>query len=316
MKPEILVLAASPSADVMAQLEQAFHCHHLWRQPCEAQPDWLASVASGIRGVLTTGSIGIGPALLAQLPKLEIVAVNGIGTDAVALEQTRERGIFVTNTPGVLTEDVADLALTLLLSAARGLPALDRLVRSGAWEHGPSLAPTRALRGKVCGVFGFGRIGQAVAARAAAFGMRALYYQPRAVDGAAAGRCASLLALAQASDYLVLCAPGGEATRHAVNAEVMAALGPQGTLVNVARGSLVDQEALVAALRDGVLGKAALDVFDHEPHVPAALRELDNVVLTPHVGSLTVETRYAMGQLVVDNLRAHFDGRSLLTPVR
>jgi len=315
MKPEILVLAASPSADVMAQLEQAFHCHHLWRQPCEAQPEWLAGVAPGIRAVLTTGSIGIGPALLEQLPKLEVVAVNGIGTDAVALEKTRARGIFVTNTPGVLTEDVADLALTLLLSSARGLPALDRLVRSGAWEHGLPLAPTRALRGKVCGVFGFGRIGQAVAARAAAFGMRTLYYQPRAVEGVAVGRCASLLELAQASDYLVLCAPGSEATRRVVNAEVMAALGPQGTLVNVARGSLVDQDALVAALRDGVLGKAALDVFDHEPHVPAALRELDNVVLTPHVGSLTVETRHAMGQLVVDNLLAHFSGRPLLTPV-
>ncbi|MYN19012.1 2-hydroxyacid dehydrogenase, partial [Rugamonas sp. FT107W] len=151
MKPEILVLAASPSAAVMERLEQAFHCHHLWRQPCEAQPEWLAGVAPGIRGVLTTGAIGIGPALLEQLPRLEIVAVNGIGVDAVALDATRARGIFVTNTPGVLTDDVADLALTLLLSAARRLPALERHVRSGAWERGVPLAPTRALRGKVCG---------------------------------------------------------------------------------------------------------------------------------------------------------------------
>ena len=316
IKPEILVLAASPSADVMARLEQAFHCHHLWRQPCEAQPDWLSGVAAGIRGVLTTGGIGIGPALLAQLPRLEIVAVNGIGVDAVALDVARARGIFVTNTPGVLTEDVADLALTLLLSAARRLPALDRHVRSGAWERGVPLAPSRALRGKVCGVFGFGRIGQAVAARAAAFGMRPLYFQPRAVDGAQVERRASLLELARDSDYLVVCAPGGAATRHAVDAEVMAALGPEGTLVNIARGSLMDQQALLAALRDGALGTAALDVFDNEPHVPAALRELENVVLTPHVGSLTVETRHAMGELVLDNLLAHFGGRPLLTPVR
>ena len=315
MKPSILVLAASPSAAVMEQLDNHFQCHHVWRQPREAQPDYIRGVAAGVRGLLTTGAIGVGPALLDRLPALEIVAVNGIGTDAVALEATRARDIVVTNTPGVLTDDVADLALTLLLAAARRLPALDRYVRSGAWEAGQPLAPTRALRGKVCGVFGFGRIGQAVAARAGAFGMRTVYFQPRAIDGVAQQRSASLLELARESDYLVVCAPGGAATRHAVDARVLAALGPEGTLVNIARGSLVDQEALIAALRAGALGMAALDVFDDEPRVPAALRELDNVVLAPHVGSLTVETRHAMGQLVVDNLVAHFGGGPLLTPV-
>lgn len=315
MKPQLLVLAASPSAAVMEQLDRHFECHHAWRQPRQEQAAYIGGVAAGVRGLLTTGAIGVGPALLDQLPALEIVAVNGIGTDAVALEATRARGIVVTNTPGVLTDDVADLALTLLLAAARRLPALDRYVRGGAWEAGQPLAPTRALRGKVCGVFGFGRIGQAVAARAEAFGMRALYFQPRAVDGVAQQRSASLLELARASDYLVVCAPGGAATRHAVNAEVLAALGPEGTLVNIARGSLVDQQALIAALRGGALGMAALDVFDDEPRVPAALRELDNVVLTPHVGSLTVETRHAMGQLVVDNLLAYFAGRPPPTPV-
>ena len=315
MKPQILVLAASPSSAVMEQLDLHFECHHAWRLPRAEQPDYIRGVAAGVRGLLTTGAIGVGPALLDQLPALEIVAVNGIGTDAVALEATRARGIAVTNTPGVLTDDVADLALTLLLAAARRLPALDRYVRSGAWEAGQPLAPTRALRGKVCGVFGFGRIGQAVAARAEAFGMRTLYFQPRAIAGVAQERSATLLELARASDYLVVCAPGGAATRHAVDEAVLAALGPQGTLVNIARGSLVDQQALIAALRGGALGMAALDVFDDEPRVPAALRELDNVVLAPHVGSLTVETRHAMGQLVVDNLVAHFAGRALPTPV-
>jgi lactate dehydrogenase-like 2-hydroxyacid dehydrogenase len=321
MKPEVLVLAASPSADVMAQLDVHFECHHLWRQPREVQlapQAWLAGLAGGaaaIRAVLTTGAIGIGPALLDLLPSVEMVAVNGIGVDAVALDATRARGIFVTNTPGVLTDDVADLALTLLLAAARRLPALDRHVRSGDWEAGKPLAPTRALRGKVCGIFGYGRIGQAVAALASAFGMRTMYFQPRVVPGAAVERSASLVDLARGSDYLVVCAPGGEATRHAVNAEVLAALGPEGTLVNIARGSLVDQAAMIAALRDKTLGMAALDVFDDEPRVPAALRELENVVLSPHVGSLTVETRHAMGQLVVDNLRAYFSGQPLLTPV-
>ena len=315
MKPEVLVLAASPSADVMAQLDALFDCHHLWRQPPERRQAWLEGVAGGVRGVLTTGAIGIDKTLLDRLPKLEIVAVNGIGVDAVDLSATRARGIPVTNTPGVLTDDVADLALTLLLAAARRLPALDRFVRDGDWEAGKPLTSTRALRGKVCGIYGYGRIGQAVAARAEAFGMRVRYFQPRAIEGVAAPRSASLLALAQESDYLVVCAPGGPATRHVIDAQVLAALGAEGTLVNIARGTLVDQAALVAALRGRTLGMAALDVFDDEPRVPAALRELENVVLTPHVGSLTVETRHAMGQLVVDNLRAHFAGKPLLTMV-
>lgn len=315
MKPEVLVMAASPSASVMAQLEQHFHCHHLWRQAPEQQANWLQGVAGGVRAVLTTGAIGIDAALLAQLPKVEIVAVNGIGTDAVDLAATRQRGVLVTNTPGVLTDDVADLALTLLLSAARRLPALDFYVRTGGWEAGRPLAPTRALRGKVCGVYGFGRIGQAIAMRAQAFGMEVRYFQPRAIEDVSVPRAESLLALAEASDYLVVAAPATSATRHTVNADVLAALGAQGTLVNIARGSLVDEEALIAALRAHTLGMAALDVFADEPRVPAALRELENVVLTPHVGSLTVETRHAMGQLVVDNLLAHFAGQSLLTPV-
>ncbi|WP_432377974.1 2-hydroxyacid dehydrogenase [Duganella sp. P38] len=316
MKPVVLVMAASPSADVMAQLEQHFDCRHWWQQPREQQAAWLAGVAPEVRGVLTTGIIGMKAGLLAQLPKVEIVAVNGIGTDAVDLDATRARGVQVTNTPGVLTDDVADLALTLLLSAARRLPALDAYVRAGSWEAGKPIASTRALRGKVCGIYGYGRIGQAIGARAEAFGMQVHYFQPRAIDGVPAPRAESLLALARASDYLVVAAPGSPATHHTVNAEVLEALGPQGTLVNIARGSLVDEEALIAALGAGTLGFAALDVFADEPRVPAALRALDNVVLTPHVGSLTVETRHAMGQLVVDNLRAHFDGKALLTPVR
>lgn len=315
MKPEILVLAASPSAAVMEQLDRHFHCHHAWRQPQAERAAFIASVAPGVRAVLTTAAIGVDQALLDQLPVLEMIAINGIGLDAVPLDLTRARRLAVSNTPGVLTDDVADHALTLLLAAARRLPALDRYVRAGCWEDGKPLQPTRALRGKTCGIFGFGRIGQAVAARAAAFGMRTQYFQPRAIEDMATPRAASLLDLAQASDYLVVCAPGTPATRHAINAEVMAALGADGTLVNISRGALVDEAALVAALRDGALGMAALDVFADEPRVPAALRERDNAILTPHVGSLTVETRHAMGQLVVDNLLAHFAGNPLLTPV-
>ncbi|KQQ32454.1 dihydrofolate reductase [Duganella sp. Leaf126] len=315
MKPEVLVLAASPSAAVMAQLDQHFDCHHAWRVAPDQRAAYVAQVAPGVRAVLTTAAIGVDQPLLDQLPQLEMVAINGIGLDAVPLDLTRARGLAISNTPGVLTDDVADHALTLLLAAARRLPALDRYVRDGAWESGVALKPTRALRGKTCGIFGFGRIGQAVADRARAFGMDTMYFQPRPIDGASAPRAASLLALAQASDYLVVCAPATPATRHAIDGAIMAALGPDGTLINISRGALVDESALASALRDGALGMAALDVFADEPRVPAALRALDNVILTPHVGSLTVETRHAMGQLVVDNLLAHFSGAPLITPV-
>ncbi|WBS05357.1 2-hydroxyacid dehydrogenase [Pseudoduganella sp. SL102] len=315
MKPEILVMAASPSASVMAQLEQHFVCHHVWQVAPEARAAFIAGVGPNVRGVATTGMAGIGAALAAQLPRLEIVAVNGIGVDAVDFAALRPRGIRVTNTPGVLTDDVADLAVALLLAAARRIPSLDRYVRAGQWQAGMPVKPARALRGKVAGIYGFGRIGQAVAARLAAFGLQLRYWQPNVKKGVTVPRAASLLDLARDSDYLVVCAPGGAATRATVDAAVLEALGPEGTLVNIARGSLVDEPALADALADGRLGAAALDVFADEPSVPAALIALPNVVLTPHVGSLTVETRHAMGQLVVDNLLAHFGGEPLLTPV-
>jgi lactate dehydrogenase-like 2-hydroxyacid dehydrogenase len=315
MKPGILVFAASPSAIVMEQLERHFTCHHVWQVPRAGQAAFIDGVAGAVRAVWTVGPTGLDADVIGRLPKLEIVGVNSVGVDKVDLDALRRRGIAATNTPGVLTDDVADLALLLLLACARRLPAMERHVRNGDWATGQPLAPARSVRGKVAGMFGFGRIGQAIGARLAALGMEIRYYQPRAVPGVAAARADSLLALASQSDYLVLCAPANAATRHAVDAGVMAALGPQGTLVNIARGALVDEQALVAALQEGRLGSAALDVFEHEPEVPAALRALDNVVLTPHIGSLTEETRQAMGQLTLDNLLAHFAGRPLLTPL-
>jgi lactate dehydrogenase-like 2-hydroxyacid dehydrogenase len=313
MKPEILVMAASPSPSVMEQLDRHFTCHHLWQASDAAA--FIGSVAGRVRGVATTGIIGISQELADRLTKLEIVAVNGIGVDAVAFDALRPRGIHVTNTPGVLTDDVADLAVTLLLSTTRRIPALDHYVRSGSWERKAPLAPARSLRGKSAGIYGYGRIGRAIAQRLQAFGVNARYYQPRVLSDTDTPRAESLRELAQQSDYLFICAPGGAATRGVVDAEVLAALGPEGTLVNIARGSVVDEAALIDALAGGKLGAAGLDVFEHEPRVPAALAALPNVVLTPHVGSLTSETRHAMGQLVVDNLLAHFAGKPLLTPV-
>jgi lactate dehydrogenase-like 2-hydroxyacid dehydrogenase len=315
VKPEILVLGASSSAPVMMRLDDEFTCHHLWKVAAPAQASYLQGVAPGVRGVFTTGTVGISAEQVALLPKLEIVAVHGIGVDAVDFDATRARGIKVTNTPGVLTDDVADLAVALLLASARRIPAMDGYVRTGAWEAKKPIAPARSVRGKVAGIFGFGRIGQAIGLRLEAFGMTIRYFQRHEVAGTSAVRSRSLMALAQESDYLIVCAPGGAATYHAVNAEVLAALGSEGTLVNIARGSLVDEAALVMALQEGRLGAAALDVFEDEPRVPSSLRTLDNVVMTPHIGSLTVETRHAMGMMVLDNLAAYFAGAPLLSEV-
>ena len=315
MLPDILILATSPSAAVNEQLERQYTCHHAWQVAPEQRAAWLRERASRIRAVVTTGALGLKAADMAALPALEIIAVNGVGLDGVDLDAARARGIAVTTTPNVLTDDVADVALGLLLASARHIVLLDRFVRDGAWERREAVKPASSLRGKTAGIFGFGQIGQAIALRLAAFGVQVRYYQPRAKPGVTAPLADSLLALAHESDYLIVCAPGTPATRHAVNAEVLAALGPQGTLINIARGALIDEEAMTEALADGRLGAAGLDVFADEPKVPAALRALPNVVLTPHVGSLTVETRHAMGQLVVDNLQAHFAGQPLPTPV-
>ena len=313
MKPEILVLGGVWSQEVRAQVEAAFHCHFMAAIPVAGDPAF-AAIAGGIRAVMTTGTVGVTPDLVASLPALEIVSVHGVGIDAVPLALLARQGIHVTNTPDVLTDDVADFAVTLLLSTVRRLPQLDRYVRDGGWAARGPLSHARSLNGKVAGIVGFGRIGQAVARRLQGFGMAIRYFQ-RSAGPAPAQRSGSLLALAAQSDVLVLCMPGGADTRHMIDAQVLEALGPEGTLVNIARGSVVDEAALVAALQDGRLGAAGLDVFEDEPNVPAALCALDNVVLTPHVGSFTLEARRAMGRLAVANLVAHFDGEPLPTPV-
>ena len=317
VRPELLLVGSGWAPDVDQLLEERFVCHRLGRVAREERAAFLDQVGPQVRAVFTMGTVGIDAALAARLPQLEIVAVHGVGVDAVVFDALAPRGIVVTNTPDVLTDDVADLAVGLLLAAARRLPQLDRHVRAGAWESKDAkapLRPSRSLRGKVAGIVGLGRIGQAVATRLESFGMTIRYFQRSTADSPYP-RSASLPALAQESDFLILCAPGGAATRALIDGAVLDALGPEGTLVNIARGSLVDEAALVKALGEGRLGGAALDVFADEPRVPGALRELDNVILTPHVGSFTVETRSAMGRLAASNLIAYFEGRPLPTPV-
>ena len=311
MKPEILV--ASPFYQPqLERLEREFTAHRLWEAKDRAA--LLREHAASIRGLATTGFAGADAALMDALPKLEIISCFGVGVDAIDLAAAAERRIIVTNTPEVLNEDVADLALALMLAVSRRIAAGDRFVREGQWLKG-NLPLAAKLSGKRLGILGLGRIGRAIARRAEAFDMPIAYHSRKPVEGVRYRHYPDLVALARESDFLVAIVPGGPATRHIVNEAVMKALGPQGVLVNVARGSVVDEEALVRCLEDGSLGGAGLDVFEAEPKVPEALFAMDNVVLAPHVGSATHETRNAMGRLTVDNLIAHFAGKSVLTPV-
>jgi len=276
--------------------------------------DALGSAATRIRGIATGGATGVPRAVMDALPQLEVIAINGIGTDAVDLKEAQRRGIAVTTTPGVLTDDVADLAWALLLAAKRQLVTSDRYVRAGQWGH-QTLPLAHKASGCTLGILGMGQVGRAIARRAQGFDMTVLYNNRHDLGLETMDFVADPIALAARSDILVIAASGGPQSRHIVNRTVMEALGPHGLLVNVARGSIVDEAALVSTLRDGKLGAAALDVFENEPHVPEALFTMDNVVLQPHRASATVETRVKMGRLVVDNLAAHFAGQPLLTPV-
>jgi lactate dehydrogenase-like 2-hydroxyacid dehydrogenase len=310
-RPEILLVMAI-YGPTMEALDRYFRVHRLWE--AKDRVAFLAGIGDQVRAITTTGGSGADAALIAALPRTEIIACFGVGYDAIDLATAQARNIAVTNTPDVLTDDVADLALGLVIDVARNISRGDRFVRAGRWlKGGPELGT--ALRGSRLGIVGLGRIGLATAKRAEALGMAVGYHGRQPRTDVPYAYYPDLVELARDSDFLVLTVPGGGATRHMVNASVLAALGPKGTLVNVARGSVVDENALVAALQSGALGAAALDVFADGPRVPPALFAMENVVLQPHVGSATHGTRAAMGQLVIDNLLAHFTGRPLLSRV-
>jgi lactate dehydrogenase-like 2-hydroxyacid dehydrogenase len=296
----------------LEELEQAYDARRLWSAP--DREALIASVADKVTAVASSNSGGIDAATMAKLPNLRVIAHFGVGYDTVDVDAATARGIAVTNTPDVLTEEVADLALALLLATVRRVPQGDRYVREGRWLKGP-MALTESLQGRTLGVIGMGRIGRAIARRAEAFNLRIAYQGPRQKAGLAWPWFADPVALAKESDLLMVACPGGEATRGLVSRAVIDALGPRGFVVNIARGSVVDEPALVEALQQGRIAGAGLDVFADEPRVPAELVALDNVVLQPHVASATHPTRQAMGQLVIDNLAAHFAGKPLVTPV-
>ena len=283
-----------------------------WPEP-QARETWLRDHAAGVRAVVTGGHLGIDNALAAQLPDLGIVAINGVGYDRVDLAAMQAAGVRVTNTPDVLTDDVADLAIALMFNVMRRLPAVERHVREGLWPRSqPPLA--RRASGLRYGIVGLGRIGAAIATRLAGFGGSIAYTGPRPKQSAHAYH-ADVRALAAASDVLFVATSASAETRGLIDRSVIDALGPRGVLVNIARGAIVDEPELVAALVENRLGGAGLDVFADEPNVPQALLSLPNVALAPHVGSATEETREAMGNLMLENLDAFFSGRPLPTAV-
>jgi lactate dehydrogenase-like 2-hydroxyacid dehydrogenase len=281
----------------------------------ESDPAALVRIAPQLRAIAASGESKVSGDLIRSLPALKMISVMGVGYDGVDVAAAKSVGAMVTHTPDVLNDDVADLAIGLMLCAARQLPAADRYVRAGEWAAKGPMPLARKMSGARIGIVGMGRIGQAIAHRAAAFGM-AIAYTARSAKPALAYRyLPTAKALAAESDFLVCITPGGAGTRKLIDAEVLAALGPKGILVNVARGSVVDEAALIDALERGVIAGAGLDVFESEPNVPARLLAMPHVVLAPHIGSATGQTRQAMADLAYGNLEAFFNGKPLLTPV-
>ncbi|HTT11750.1 MAG TPA: 2-hydroxyacid dehydrogenase [Burkholderiaceae bacterium] len=311
MKPRIIQVGR-----LQASLEKAlaaeFDTHPLWRERDPAA--FLAQHGGQFAGMATSVRSGVDARMMDALPALRVIANFGVGYETIDVEAAKRRAIAVSNTPDVLTDCVADLAIGLMIDVARGISAADRFVRRGDWTRAQFPLATR-VSGKRLGILGLGRIGAAIARRAEGFGMQIRYHSRRPVGGVPYGHAASLVELAEWTDFLIIAAAGGAATRHLVSTEVIDALGPRGFLVNVARGSVVDETALVRALGEKRIAGAGLDVFVDEPNVPLALLELDNVVLLPHIASATRETRNAMGDLVIENLRAFFATGRVKTPV-
>lgn len=307
---DILVLHPTHET-VITELEGTFRLHKLWQA---ADPEvLLARVASTVRGLVADGG-PVGDNLLSQLPRLEIVASYGVGYDGIDAVAAGRRGIVVTNTPGVLDDEVADMCIGLLLATIRELPQADRYVRSGKWPSG-DYHLTSTLRGRTVGIFGLGRIGKAVARRLEAFGVTVCYSGRTAQRDVHYEYVPGIVQLACKSDTLICAVPGGNETRHAVNAEVLSALGRDGVLINIGRGTTVDEGALIAALKSGTIHAAGLDVFENEPNVPEPLLRMENVVLLPHVGSGSFATRQAMARLVAGNIIDWFAGRGPRTAV-
>ena len=309
-KPDVLAVAKLHPFYQKA-LESVFTVHD---RTHVTDPAAFAALAPHIMGVAGTGEASVPRSLLSQLPHAKVVSVFGVGYDGVDVPAAIEHGIPVTHTPDVLTDDVADLAMGLVLSVGRTIPQADKFVRAGQWPNGP-IALARKVSGARMGIVGMGRIGKAIAKRASGFGMSIAYTARTEKPDSGYRFFASATALAAQVDFLVVITPGGAGTHHLINAEVLKALGARGFLINVARGSVVDEQALIEALQNGTIAGAGLDVFANEPQVPEAFWSMGNVVLTPHMASATTETRQAMADLAFANMQAGISGQPLRTPV-
>ncbi len=313
MKPTDVMMPGAGLSLVADLIAERLPLHRLWLEP--DREAWFAEWGPKFRAVASSGhSFPIDEAFMTRLPRLETVASFGVGYEHIDAKWAGEHGIIVTHTPGVLDDEVADTAMALTIMAVRRLPQAERYLRAGQWLKTP-FPLTASLRGRTMGILGLGRIGKAIATRAKSFGLDVVYHGRRPQPDVSYRFFPSLTEMAKASDILMVAAPGGPETRRLVGAEVLRALGPDGVLVNIARGTLVDEKALIEALRSGAILAAGLDVFENEPHVPEELIALDNAVLLPHVGSASVKTRRAMAECVVDNLVAWSEGKPPLTPV-
>jgi len=310
-KPDVLMIGPYPDWD-MADLDARYRLHRLWEAPDRDR--MIDANRNTIQAIATRGELGASAELMKRLPALKIISCYGVGTDAIDLAYAKANGIRVTNTPDVLTDDVADIAVGLLLAVARRIPAADRFVRQGSWVEG-SMPLVTKVSGKRVGVAGMGRVGAAVARRLAAFDCVISYFDIAQRPDLPHEFVADLTALARSSEFLIVTLAGGETTQVIVDANVLDALGPDGILINVSRGSTVDETALLHALDAGTIKGAGLDVFWNEPGIDPRFRDFNHVVLQPHHASGTLETRQAMGKLVRDNLAAHFSGAALITPV-
>lgn len=310
-KTDVLSAGRLPRKTQQA-LDERFAVHRLdEHEPAEG----LGGALGAIRGMARGGHFNVSAELIDTLPKLEIIASFGVGYDGIDLARCAARGIVVTNTPDVLTEEVADTALGLLLMTVRELSAAERYLRAGRWPEAPYPLTRATLRNRTVGIVGLGRIGLAIARRLDAMSVPVVYHARHARPDVAYRYYADLKAMSADVDTLMIVLPGTAATHNAINMDVLKALGPNGIVVNIGRGSVIDEPALAAALKDGTIMAAGLDVFADEPNVPAELLALPNAVLLPHVGSASVHTRDAMGQLMVDNLTAWFDTGRPITPV-
>lgn len=309
--PDILVLC--PTTERMqARLADAFD--PAYAKSITDFPNWIVEHGSKIRYVLTDGHLGVPKPVFDALPNLSLISSYGVGYDAIDTAAATSRGIPVCHTPDVLSDEVATTAVMLYLACWRNLEAEMANARTGAWAERGALPLARTADGRRVGILGLGRIGKAIARKLAPFSPE-LHYCGRTKQPVPFTYHASLLDMAAVCDTLICVVPGGRGTHHLINAEVLEALGPDGFLINVGRGSTVDETALISALKNRRLGGAGLDVFESEPHIPAELRALSNVILTPHIGSATIETRAAMGDLAIDNLVACKNGEALLSPV-